>query len=92
MTVRGDYYRQSDSWMRVYNNAPYDRLKGWDNANVSVTLSNSTSDLMVQVYVKNVFDDTPITDGFTGPDELGNFTNVFTLDPRIIGVSVRKSF
>lgn len=92
VTVRGDYYRQSDSWMRVYNNAPYDRLKGWDNANVSVTLSNSTSDLMVQVYVKNVFDDTPITDGFTGPDELGNFTNVFTLDPRIIGVSVRKSF
>lgn len=90
--VRGDYYRQSDSWMRVYNNAPYDRLKGWANANLSATLTNPTADFMVQVYVKNVFDDTPITDGFTGPDDLGNSTNVFTLDPRIIAVSVRKSF
>lgn len=92
VTLRGDYYRQSDSWMRVYNLAPYDRLNGWENANVSVTLANPAADLVVQAYVKNVFDDTPITDGFTGPDDLGNATNVFTLDPRIIGVSVRKSF
>ncbi|WP_426026474.1 TonB-dependent receptor domain-containing protein [Brevundimonas sp. TSRC1-1] len=92
VTVRGDYYRQSDSWMRVYNSRPYDRLKGWANANLSLTLSNRSSDFTVQAYVKNVFDDTPIVDGFTGPDDLGNSTNVFTLDPRIIGVSVRKSF
>jgi outer membrane receptor protein involved in Fe transport len=92
LMLRGDYYRQSDSWMRVYNYAPYDRLKGWGNANLSFTLTNPTSDLVVQAYVKNVFDDTPLTDGFTGPDEMGNATNVFILDPRIIGVSVRKSF
>lgn len=92
LMLRGDYYRQSDSWMRVYNYAPYDRLKGWGNANLSFTLTNPTSDLVVQAYVKNVFDDTPLTDGFTGPDEMGNATNVFVLDPRIIGVSVRKSF
>ena len=90
--VRGDYYRQSDSWMRVYNYAPYDRLKGWGNANVSFTLTNPDATLVAQLYVKNVFDDTPITDGFTGPDDLGNATNVFTLDPRIVGLSVRKSF
>lgn len=92
LMVRGDYYRQSDSWMRVYNNAPYDRLKGWGNANLSMTLTNPGADLVVQAYVKNLFDDTPLTDGFTGPDDLGNVTNVFTLDPRIIGVSVRKKF
>jgi len=92
LMLRGDCYRQSDSWMRVYNLAPYDRLKGWENANLSLTLANASADFVVQAYVKNVFDDTPITDGFTGPDDLGNSTNVFTLDPRIIGVSVRKSF
>nr|WP_316629235.1 TonB-dependent receptor [uncultured Brevundimonas sp.] len=91
-TVRGDYYRQSDSWMRVYNLAGYDRLKGWGNANLSLTLSNPASDFVIQAYVKNLFDDTPIVDGYTGPDELSNFTNVFTLDPRIIGASIRKSF
>ncbi|MFN3312628.1 MAG: hypothetical protein ACK46Q_04085 [Hyphomonas sp.] len=42
--------------------------------------------------VKNVFDDTIITDGATGLDDLGNATNVIMLDPRIIGVPVRVSF
>ncbi|PZT99036.1 MAG: TonB-dependent receptor [Brevundimonas sp.] len=92
VTVRGDYYRQSDSWMRVYNLAPYDRLEGWGNANLSMTVANPDGTLTAQLYVKNLFDDAPITDGFTGPDEIGNTTNVFTLDPRIIGLSVRKSF
>jgi outer membrane receptor protein involved in Fe transport len=92
LMVRGDYYRQADSWMRVYNLSPYDRIKGWGNGNLSATLANAAADFAVQVYVKNVFDDTPLVDGFTGPDEMGNTTNVFTLDPRIIGVSVKKSF
>jgi outer membrane receptor protein involved in Fe transport len=91
LTLRGDYYRQSESYMRVYN-TEYDRLKGWGNANLSLTMDRKGSPLRAQLYVKNVFDDTPITDGFTGPDELGNFTNVFTLDPRIVGLSVRASF
>ena len=91
LTLRGDYYRQSDSWMRVYN-TEYDRLQSWGNANISATLAHPTENLTVQVYVKNLFDDTPITDGFTGPDEIGNTTNVFTLDPRLIGVSIKKSF
>lgn len=91
LTLRGDYYRQSDSWMRVYN-TEYDRLKSWQNANVSATLANAAENLTVQIYVKNLFDDTPLTDGFTGPDEIGNTTNVFTLDPRLIGVSIRKGF
>lgn len=90
VTVRGDYYRQSDSWMRVYNHASFDRLRSWDNANLSATLTSPSSDFSVQAYVKNVFDDTPITDGFVGPDEVGNVTNVFTLDPRLVGVRVSQ--
>ncbi len=91
LTVRGDYYRQSESFMRVYN-TEFDRLKSWGNANLSATLAHPGENLRVQVYVKNVFDETPITDGFTGPDETGNTTNVFTLDPRLVGISVRKDF
>lgn len=91
MTWRGDYYRQSASYARVYN-TEYDRLQGWGNANLSATLTRDGSLLTAQLYVKNVFDDAPITDAFTGPDELGNFANVFTLDPRIVGLSVRAEF
>src|SRR3546814_11394266 len=40
ITLRGDYYRQGKSWARVYNTA-IDRLKSWDNANVSLTVERS---------------------------------------------------
>ncbi len=91
LTLRGDYYRQSESFARVYN-TEYDRLKGWDNANLAITLENTAWDLTAQLYVKNVFDNTPITDAFTNSDDTGLTTNVFTLDPRIVGLRVAKRF
>lgn len=91
LAIRGDYYRQSSSFARIYNTA-YDKLKGWGNGNVALTLSRPESDLQFQIYVKNILNKTPITDAFTGPDELGNFTNVFTLDPRIYGLNVKVGF
>ena len=91
LTVRGDYYRQSKSYARVYNTA-YDRLKAWDNVNAAITLSRPSDSLTFQLYVKNLFNDAPITDFFTNSDDTGLTANVFTLDPRIIGFSVSKKF
>jgi len=91
LTFRGDYYRQSESFARVYN-TEYDRLKGWDNTNLSVTLARPKSDLTFQFYVKNVFNNSPITDFFTNSDDAGLSTNVFTLDPRIFGFNISKRF
>lgn len=91
LTFRGDYYRQGKSWARAYNIA-IDRLKSWDNANLAVTLDRPDSGLAFQLYVKNVFNDAPITDAFLNSDDSGLTANVFTLDPRIIGFSIRKSF
>ncbi|MES2056526.1 MAG: TonB-dependent receptor [Pseudomonadota bacterium] len=91
LAVRGDYYRQSSSFARIYN-TDYDKLRGWGNGNLGITLTRPKSDLAVQFYIKNILNSTPITDAYTGPDELGNFTNVFTLDPRIYGLSLKKGF
>lgn len=91
LAVRGDYYRQGSSYARIYN-TEYDKLKGWGNGNVAITLSRPESDLAFQFYIKNILNDTPITDAYTGPDELGKFTNVFTLDPRIYGFNVKFGF
>lgn len=91
LTFRGDYYRQSKSFARVYN-TPYDRLKAWDNVNLAVTLTRPDSDLSFQLYVKNLFDDAPITDFFTNSDDSLLSTNIFTLDPRIVGFSATKRF
>ncbi len=91
LTFRGDYYRQAKSYARVYN-TEYDRLKAWDNANLAVTLERPESQFAMQFYVKNLFNDAPITNTFTNSDDTGLSANVFTLDPRIIGFSVTKRF
>lgn len=91
LTLRGDYYRQADSYFRVYN-TEYDEIRGWDNVNLSATWELPERNLAVQAYVKNLFDDAPIVDAFTNSDDSMLTTNVFTLDPRLWGVSLTKRF
>ena len=92
VTFRGDAYWQSQSWARVYNSDPYDKLHGWYNLNLAVWLEFPAHDLKAEFYVKNVLDKTPITDAFLNSDDTGLTTNVFVLDPRLIGLSIRKEF
>jgi outer membrane receptor protein involved in Fe transport len=91
-TVRGDAYWQAQSWARVYNSDPYDKLHGWYNANLALWIEKSEEELHIELYVKNLLGDTPITDAFLNSDDAGLTTNVFTLDPRLIGLSIRKGF
>ncbi|PQM26620.1 TonB-dependent receptor [Sphingopyxis lindanitolerans] len=90
-TIRGDGYWQAKSWARVYNSNPYDRLRSWTNFNLSLRVEGP-DDLTFEAYVKNVFNKSPITDSFLNSDDTGLTTNVFTLDPRIIGFSIAKKF
>ena len=90
-TLRGDYYRQSKQYTRVYNTA-YDQLKSWNNANITLKIEKPEWGLQVDAYVKNLSNKTPITDAYTTDDSSGLFTNLITLEPRLYGVSIQKSF
>src|SRR5580692_3007708 len=39
-TLRGDYYWQDYSWARVFNDDPYDRLRGYTNVNLTLIFTN----------------------------------------------------
>jgi len=91
VTMRGDYYRQSESFMR-YNNAFFDNIKSWENVNASLIVANPDIDLTVQVFVKNMLNDDTIV-GFDINDEnLGATRGIFLLDPRLYGISITKGF
>ncbi|HVU19465.1 MAG TPA: TonB-dependent receptor [Rhizomicrobium sp.] len=90
-TVRGDYYWQDYSWARVFNDNPYDRLRGYTNINIALILT-SQSGWQVMGYVKNVFNTTDITGAFLNSDDSGLTTNVFLTDPRLFGVRVTKNW
>jgi hypothetical protein len=90
-TLRGDYYWQDYSWARVFNDNPYDRLRGYTNVNLALILTNANG-WQVMGYVKNVFDTAAITGAFLYSDDTDLTTNVFTTDPRLFGVRVTKNW
>ncbi len=90
-TLRGDYYWQDYSWARVFNDNPYDRIRGYTNINLTVIFTNQNG-WQVMLYDKNVFNTTAITGDFLNSDDTGLTTNVFLTDPKLIGVRVTKNW
>ncbi len=90
-TLRGDVYYQTASFARVFNDVPYDRLEGYSNVNLSLTLADADGwDIMV--YVKNLLDTTAITGAFLNSDDTALTTNIFVTDPRLYGIRITKAF
>ncbi len=90
-TLRGDFYWQSDSFWRVFNDLEYDRLHGYKNLNLTLIFTNQ-SGWQVMLYDKNAFNTTAITGGFLNSDDTGLTTNVFLTDPKLIGIRVTKNW
>ncbi len=90
-TLRGDYYWQDYSWARVFNDNPYDRLRGYTNVNLTLIFTNQNG-WQVMLYDKNVFDTTAITGDFLNSDDSGLTTNVFLTDPKLVGIRVTKNW
>ena len=90
-TAHSDFYWQSQSWARVFNDRPYDKLRGYSNVNLALIVT-SASGWQVMGYLKNVFNTTQITGDFLNSDDSGLTTNVFLTDPRLYGVRVTKNW
>ena len=85
------YYWHDYSWARVFNDNPYDRLRGYTNANLTLIFTNQNG-WQVMLYDKNIFNTTDITGAFLNSDDSGLTTNVFLTDPRLIGIRVTKNW
>ncbi|WP_308238116.1 TonB-dependent receptor domain-containing protein [Phenylobacterium sp. J367] len=88
-TLRGDYYKQTKTFARIYNSAA-DRIKGWDNLNFTFTVQNADNGIEVGAFVKNATDEAAVTDFYLTDDSSGLFRNVFYTEPRTYGISVAK--
>jgi len=90
-TLHSDFYWQSQSWWRVFNDKTFDKIRGYSNVNVALILT-SANGWQVLGYVKNIFDTTAVTGAFMNSDDTGLTTNVFLTDPRLYGVRVTKNW
>jgi iron complex outermembrane recepter protein len=90
-TLHSDFYWQSQSFARVFNDRPYDKIRGYSTVNLALILT-SASGWQMMGYLKNVFNTTAITGDFLNSDDSGLTTNVFLTDPRLFGVRVTKNW
>ena len=90
-TPRVDFYYQAESFARIYNRVN-DQLEAYTNTNLSVTFEKPEWQVTAQLYVRNVTDETVITDKYLTDDSSGLYTNIFLTEPRTYGVSLTKSF
>ena len=90
-TLRGDFYWQSNSFARVFNDRPYDELHGYTNVNLNLIFANQDG-WQAMVYAKNVLNTAAITGAFLNSDDTGLSTNVFTTDPRLFGIRITKNW
>ncbi len=90
-TLHGDFYWQSDSFARIFNDRPYDEIRGYNTINLALIFSNQDG-WQAMAYVKNVLDVTHITGAFLSSDDTGLATNIFVTDPRLFGIRLTKNW
>jgi len=90
-TLHGDFYWQSDSFARVFNDRPYDEIHGYTNINMALIFTNQEG-WQAMVYVKNLRDTTAITGAFLNSDDTALATNIFVTDPRLFGIRITKNW
>jgi outer membrane receptor protein involved in Fe transport len=91
LTGRVDYYRQAESFSRVWN-TERDQLESWQNFNATLSLFNDESGLRVDLFGKNIGDEEVITGAYLTDDSSGLFTNIFLTEPQTYGISLTKSW
>ena len=90
-TIHGDFYWQSQSYWRIFNDKNYDKLHGYSNINFALILTGAHG-LQIMAYLKNALNTTHITGAFLNSDDTGLTTNVFVTDPQLYGLRITKKF
>ena len=83
--------RQAKSFSQIYNTA-YDRLKGYQNINMSLTLESNRLGLQIQAFVRNLTNEDSVATTIQTNQLFGLFNSLFLVDPRTYGLRVTKRF
>ena len=93
MTVvpRADLTYTGDSYGNIFNGR-VNKIEGYTQANAQIQLNGQDDKWFMRAYVQNIFDSSPITGLYLTDQASGNYTNIFTLEPRRYGVAAGFKF
>jgi len=90
-TPRIDFYWHSEMFARVYNTRK-DAIDGWQQLDANLAITKEGSSWMFEIWAKNLQDNNDITGHYFTDPTSANFTNLFLLEPRTVGATVRYTF
>ena len=73
-------------------NGRINRIDSFVQANAILQLNSADERWFVRGFVQNIFDSNSVTGLYVTDASSGNFTNIYTLDPRRYGIAIGANF
>jgi len=91
LVPRFDLAYTGEQYGNVFNGR-VNRIEPFVQANASIQFNGGDGRWFVRGFVQNIFDSDSVTGLYVTDASSGNFTNIFTLDPRRYGIAVGAKF
>ncbi|MEY3984823.1 MAG: hypothetical protein RLZ59_268 [Pseudomonadota bacterium] len=93
MTIvpRADLTYTGESYGNIFN-GNINKIQGYAQANAQVQLNGPDGRWFVRGYIQNIFDNAAVTGLYVTDQSSGNYTNIFTLEPRRYGLAAGFKF
>jgi iron complex outermembrane receptor protein len=91
LVPRFDVAFTGEQYGNVFNGR-VNRIEPFVQANAQIQLNGPDDRFFVRGFIQNIFDSDSVTGLYLTDASSGNFTNIFTLDPRRYGIGVGVTF
>jgi iron complex outermembrane receptor protein len=91
LVPRVDMAYTGESYGSIFN-GNVNRIKGYAQVNAQIQLNGADDKWYVKGFIQNVFDANSVTGLYITDQSSGNYTNIFTLEPRRYGIAAGVRF
>ena len=91
LTPRFDLTYTGQSTGTIFNGLP-DRIPSFTQMNAQIQLDGPSNKWYIRGFIQNITNDNSVTGLYVTDQSSGNFTNVFTLEPRRYGIAAGFKF
>ena len=91
LTPRADFIYTGKSYGNIFNGT-VNEIPSYTQVNAQIQLDGGDKKWFARLWVQNLFDKNAITGLYVTDQSSGNYTNIFTLEPRRYGVTAGVKF
>ncbi len=91
LVPRFDLAYTGESYGSIFN-GNVNRIKGYAQVNAQLQLNGPDEKWYVKGFIQNIFDSASVTGLYITDQSSGNYTNIFTLEPRRYGIAAGVKF